>query len=229
MTITSESGNPAFLTSQIIYGPGGIGGNPSTHSLNVYTGRTRLTGIDNSTMAAVTFDSYCIDIFDYLSANNATFEVGTFSLSNSTKQSDLRKLLLSSAADIDAASGGTSKQRTAAAIQLAVWEIVNEAGNTPYSLSGGDFHIDGTYGSVNTGGSSSALTLAQGYLDGLGSAIIPAGSRLRTLDAINPINNQRQVFIASVPEPATWSMFILGFGLIGGAMRSRRKAKVSFA
>lgn len=31
-----------------------------------------------------------------------------------------------------------------------------------------------------------------------------------------------------VPEPAAWGMMILGFGLVGGAMR-RRTAKVSFA
>jgi hypothetical protein len=33
---------------------------------------------------------------------------------------------------------------------------------------------------------------------------------------------------AAVPEPASWAMFIGGFGLVGGAVR-RRKASVSFA
>ncbi|HWI86398.1 MAG TPA: PEPxxWA-CTERM sorting domain-containing protein [Sphingomonas sp.] len=32
----------------------------------------------------------------------------------------------------------------------------------------------------------------------------------------------------SVPEPATWAMMLGGFGAVGGAMRSRRKAIVSF-
>ena len=37
-------------------------------------------------------------------------------------------------------------------------------------------------------------------------------------------------FTPAVPEPATWGMMILGFGMIGGATRySRRKTKVSFA
>ncbi|WEK41784.1 MAG: NF038122 family metalloprotease [Candidatus Sphingomonas colombiensis] len=36
--------------------------------------------------------------------------------------------------------------------------------------------------------------------------------------------------LAGVPEPSTWAMMILGFGFIGGAMRSRsRKTKVRFA
>ena len=38
-----------------------------------------------------------------------------------------------------------------------------------------------------------------------------------------------RVFVtAAVPEPATWSMLILGFGLVGGAMR-RRRTSVRFA
>ena len=36
-------------------------------------------------------------------------------------------------------------------------------------------------------------------------------------------------FTASVPEPATWAMMICGFGMMGGAMRSRRRTSVSFA
>jgi hypothetical protein len=32
----------------------------------------------------------------------------------------------------------------------------------------------------------------------------------------------------AVPEPASWAMMLGGFGAIGGAMRSRRKAAVSF-
>lgn len=35
-------------------------------------------------------------------------------------------------------------------------------------------------------------------------------------------------FTGGVPEPASWAMMVGGFGLIGGAMRARRKA-VSFA
>jgi hypothetical protein len=35
--------------------------------------------------------------------------------------------------------------------------------------------------------------------------------------------------IAAVPEPATWAMMILGFGLVGGAMRSRQRQSVRVA
>lgn len=32
----------------------------------------------------------------------------------------------------------------------------------------------------------------------------------------------------AVPEPATWAMMLLGFGIVGGAMRRRRKVGVSY-
>ena len=34
---------------------------------------------------------------------------------------------------------------------------------------------------------------------------------------------------APAPEPASWAMMLSGFGAIGGAMRARRKAAVSFS
>lgn len=34
---------------------------------------------------------------------------------------------------------------------------------------------------------------------------------------------------APVPEPATWAMMIFGFGMIGGALRSRQRRTVRFA
>ncbi|PZU07588.1 MAG: hypothetical protein DI605_15360 [Sphingomonas sp.] len=34
---------------------------------------------------------------------------------------------------------------------------------------------------------------------------------------------------SAVPEPATWAMFIGGFGLVGGTMRRRLRASVRFA
>jgi hypothetical protein len=35
--------------------------------------------------------------------------------------------------------------------------------------------------------------------------------------------------IAAVPEPATWGLLIVGFGLIGGVIRRRQQANVRFA
>lgn len=39
-----------------------------------------------------------------------------------------------------------------------------------------------------------------------------------------------ELIAAPVPEPSTWAMLILGFGLVGGAMRSRRtRTSVAYA
>jgi len=37
------------------------------------------------------------------------------------------------------------------------------------------------------------------------------------------------ISFAAVPEPATWGMMILGFGLIGGTLRNRKKVAVRYA
>jgi hypothetical protein len=34
----------------------------------------------------------------------------------------------------------------------------------------------------------------------------------------------RQLWIATVPEPASWALMIAGFGLVGGMMRRQRRA-----
>lgn len=48
-----------------------------------------------------------------------------------------------------------------------------------------------------------------------------------TLDATNP-DHFASVLFAAVPEPSTWAMMLMGFGLVGAAMR-RRSVNVSFA
>lgn len=225
VTISSISGNPGYQTGRIIFTPGGIGGSPSNTAQNLYVGRNRMTGIDNSTMAAVTFDAYCIDIFNWL--QKGTFDLQAFSLPNALKQAQLEKLLGYTATFIDSASTAAEKTNIAAAIQMAVWEIVNEAGAGGYSLDNGLFQVGATYGTVVSSGSR---TRAQGYLNDLSSWASPSGYKYRMMTAINPQNNQRQVFLAAaVPEPATWAMLILGFGIVGGAMRARRRASAAFA
>lgn len=37
-----------------------------------------------------------------------------------------------------------------------------------------------------------------------------------------------QIDIGAVPEPGSWAMMLGGFGLIGGALRQRRRATISF-
>lgn len=52
----------------------------------------------------------------------------------------------------------------------------------------------------------------------------PAGGNFPLVRLVLSSSND----LPPVPEPATWAMFIGGFGLIGGAMRNRR-TRISFA
>lgn len=224
VTISGISGNPGFQTGRVTYTPGGIGGPGGPSSQNLYIGRVRMTGVDNSTMAAVTFDTYCIDIFNHL--QNGTFELQALTLGDPTKQAQLQKLLGHTATFIDDAATAGAKKDISAAIQMATWEIVNESGVSGYSLDNGLFQIANNYGTVVP----ASRGLAQSYLDDLAGWTNPTGYGYRMMTAVNPLDNQRQVFlIAAVPEPSAWALMIAGFGAVGGAMRSRRKAKFSFA
>ena len=225
VTITGIAGNPGFLTGKVVYTPGGIGGNASRTSQDLHIGRLRLSGTDNTTMQAVVFDTYCIDIFNYI--QGGTFDIQAFSLSDPLKENQVKRLLSGTASYIGNAVGSTAKKNVSAAIQMAVWEIVNESGASGYSLGGGLFQIGASTGSVNP----TARAMAQGYLDSLAGFSATGTHSYRMLTAINPINNQRQVFLAAagVPEPSAWALLILGFGLVGGAMRSGRRARTAFA
>lgn len=218
VTITTIAADPGFRTGRVSYAPGGIGGNPANTVQNLNIGRFKLSGIDNATMKAVTFETYCIDIFNYL--HTGTFEIQAFALADAVKQAQVQKLLGHTAGFIDAAGTLAAKKDTSAAIQMAVWEIINEAGTSGYSLGTGQFKIDASYGTVNP----TARTMAQGYLDSMGGWAQPSGFGYRMMTAINPQNNQRQIFLAAgVPEPSAWALLIAGFGVVGGAMRSRRR------
>lgn len=222
ITITGIGGNPGFLTGNVTYTPGGIGGNPARTSQDLNIGRLHLTGTDTATMQAVAFDSYCIDIFHYI--QGGSFDLQAFSMPDAVKQNQLKRLLSGSAGYIGAASGAAAKRDISAAIQMAVWEIVNESGTSGYSLSDGLFRI-GTTGSV----AANARGLAQGYLDNLAGFSATGAHSYRMLTAVNPVSNQRQVFLAAagVPEPSAWALLILGFGAVGGALRksARKRAR----
>lgn len=110
-------------------------------------------------------------------------------------------------------------------------------------FSGNSAQIDVEKGSVRV----DAVNGAEGYSAHAGDLVMgpffPTNS-FDTFDVTLPsatsayyhLNNttvelsvKRIVLTSDVPEPATWAMFIGGFGMIGGAMRRRQRVNVSFA
>ncbi len=106
--------------------------------------------------------------------------------------------------------------------------------------------VAGTSGGNDTVEVSIPWTVFTTNAAGLGQPLVAPGGalQLRTIQAFNyagangdgidqgaiprfGFQNAPRV-AGAVPEPATWGMMIIGFGLVGGAMR-RRSTKVSFA
>lgn len=103
-------------------------------------------------------------------------------------------------------------------------------GATPSGNFKANFLIDASVDlfTTNTGGPLDPLngdvgaTLTANNASG---AVFDAGSgnSLTSVSAV-PINAT-----SAVPEPATWAMMLIGFGTIGGVLRTRRKAILRFA
>ena len=209
----------AYQINGYNWAPGALSGTikfmPTNLSMNVGMGRFQLNGIDLQTGKAATFLTYCIDIFHNLQPATYDFANVGLLVPSAAKQTQLLALMGRSDTLVAAAS---NKTETAAAVQLAVWEIVNETGPV-YGFSNGSFRSSG-------GNSDGARTLALSYLNKITSGIwtAPTGH----LKMLYAPNSQSQL-LSAVPEPSTWAMMIGGFGLIGGLARRRSRVTTVLA
>jgi len=96
----------------------------------------------------------------------------------------------------------------AAAMSLAIWEVIFETTGNPLNLSAGWFQA----------GNLTYKALAQSYLDGLANYNGPSAA------LIGLQNDDHQDYITIVPEPVTLLGGVLGLGLLGGYLRRRRTA-----
>lgn len=101
------------------------------------------------------------------------------------------------------------------------------SGSTLFSYSLGSTGLSNT---IQGGACGNCLTSIMGQIPG-NSFIFDRLVLTQTIDRLGgpyEVNTAsfsyqlRDIGVGGVPEPATWAMMILGFGVVGGAMRGRR-------
>jgi hypothetical protein len=213
VVITGYDDDPGYLAAdQMVYTPTGFVGYWPGMS------RFRFTGTENG--KAVEFLTYCADAFTAI--GTGSFERTGISavLGDTTRQQQLLTLLTHSEVLLGAQSDLLARKTISAATQLAVWEILSENSGS-YDTTGGQFYTVG-------GNSDDARALANSYLTQIttGGWTAIAGHKLQLLFSKD---QQSQVFLSAVPEPASWATMIGGFALVGGMFRRKRAAALRVA
>ena len=190
------------------------------------TGRFGTSGTYVASLAPFVAKTFCIDVRTpfYTSAPDNRFEIQSLAAfsSDPVKQAQVAALLLNTRLLIDAAPNAVARDVAAVATGLAVWEILYETGTGGYSVTGSN-GVTGDGNFFTHGDFTSFQATANGYLSNVeGGMWTGSAARLRTLVS-DTGDGQNQVYIASVPEPATWMMLIGGFALIGTALRRRTR------
>lgn len=132
--------------------------------------------------------------------------------------------------------GGLFQQFTLAEAGLVDFSVAFASEAPNQNLSGGRFSllIDGVEGAAFDTAAMAEGTTKRGTLSF--SSVLSSGVHTYSLQATRPyitggtpfqyFTNASARTMSAVPEPASWTIMIVGFGAVGGAMR-RRKSKVT--
>ncbi len=109
--------------------------------------------------------------------------------------------------------GAIVDDQSAAAFQVAVWELAYDTSDTAHRLDGGAFALVGSGAGIRE--------LAQSWLDSLNGSI-DCDELFVLVDSLGNGNQQNLLFhSAAVPEPATLGLLGLGLLAIAGVRRRR--------
>ncbi len=188
-----------------------------------FTGTLR--GPNSSTS---TFISFCIEPREFVSSDTnyfyttAPLSQGTTNIGGmgAVKAQRINDLIGHYLPDFDVAIPNTSAGRLkAAALQVAIWEIVRENLGNPLNVYAGQVIF-------NTESQTGIMALAQTYLDTVSNNGIVHPKPSYNLMAINSgtllVGGTQDMLVQYIPEPGTLSL--LGIGAAGLLLR-RRKSK----
>jgi hypothetical protein len=157
-----------------------------------------------------------------------TLADGTVTLSASTTSAEVDAL----STDFTANIGGNSRTVFSGTLQPnLVGNILKFTFSTPfrYMPTGGNLLLDFKFNNYANPARSVFFRSNAGDAGGVYSRMHDFGDGFEGFGLVTTFETSA---IAAVPEPGTWAMMILGFGVIGGAMRSARRkpsVRVRFA
>lgn len=192
---------------------------------------TRTGGTATQTLAGPSdnsFYAFCVEPYED-AALNASYSFNLSPLSSAANSSIVGGIGAPKALQISQLFGQFAPNLAApmtmiqaSALQVALWEIVSELGTNPFDVTSGNTYFS-TPASSDFG---DVMNLAQSYLNYVGSANAnsPQAQGLQAL-AISGNQDFLVQTVTAAPEPGTWMMMLLGFGLIGSIARGRRTGK----
>jgi hypothetical protein len=113
------------------------------------------------------------------------------------------------------------------------FDNINVNGSYPNGIGGVEVCLTGNAGNACSGGGNAGATLTT---PATGSFNLVYGSslssvtlsdfyvRYQSLTGLGDIGSATGSEVPGVPEPATWAMLLIGFGAVGGTLRSRKGA-----
>lgn len=190
---------------------------------------TRTGGTDTQKLVGTSdssFFAFCVEPFEDASLNaNYAYSLGSLASADSssiagglgaTKSLQISQMFGQFAPNM----AGPMTVMQASALQVAIWEIVSESATNSFSVFNGNTYFT----TPASSDFNDVMGLAQNYLNYVSSAN-GAAPQAQGLQALTINGNQDFLVqvVSTAPEPATWLMMILGFGLVGRAMRRRHR------
>lgn len=182
----------------------------NTFSRTVAAGGFSMTNV--SAVPQNSFLAWCVDVYGTIqsSASYALKTGAEFYGAGSRIVTDLERLA-SYALDNWTAPDNVSS----AAMQLAIWEIVNEP-TAAYGLTGSEFKV--------TSGDATVRALADSWLQVVNTGTYAIDQQLGIWQKSAGSTTQNLAVFAPIPEPETYVLLLAGLGMMALYARRRQRA-----